>query len=82
MIKVLFFARLREQLGCDQLLVANFTGTTVKELLHHLQRQHPEWADIFAQQKVLSAVNQAMTTSETRIRANDEVAFFPQVTGG
>jgi molybdopterin synthase sulfur carrier subunit len=82
MIKVLFFSRLREQLGCDQLLVSDFAGTNVRELLHHLQRKRPEWRDIFAQQKVLSAVNQVMATSETRILANDEVAFFPQVTGG
>jgi molybdopterin converting factor small subunit len=28
------------------------------------------------------AVNQSMATGETRIRAGDEIAFVPPVTGG
>jgi len=82
MIKVLFFASVREQLGCEQLLVTDFVGTNVADLLQHLQCNRPEWRDIFAQQKVLSAVNQAMATWETKVSPNDEVAFFPRVTGG
>jgi sulfur-carrier protein len=83
-VKLLFFAALREQLGrpAEELeLPANVN--TVAALRDHLRARGGEWAHVFAQNRpVRAAVNQDMAQAEARIKAGDEVAFFPPVTGG
>jgi molybdopterin synthase sulfur carrier subunit len=82
MIKVFFFAELRERLQCAECFVTDFYGTTVKSLLEQLIVDHPEWEKIFSEKKILIAVNHAMANVNANIVAGDEVAFFPPVTGG
>ena len=82
MIKVCFFASLREQLQCAELLLDDFFGGSVEELLSHLKHQHPDWSDALSQSKLLSAINHSMASRTDIVKENDEVAFFPMVTGG
>lgn len=82
MIKVCFFADLRERLGCDELLMQDFSGENVDQLKFLIIKQHPQWEKIFSEKKLLIAVNHAMASNNTTITAGDEVAFFPPVTGG
>lgn len=82
MIKVLFFASLREQLQCEQFMVVDFQGQSVADLRTHLLTLNPHWHDIFLHQQLLSAVNQTLASAAAPIVDNDEVAFFPKVTGG
>jgi len=82
MIKVCFFASLREQLQCSELAVDDFAGSSVDELLLHLKNHHPDWSDALSQPKLLSAINHSMVARTATIKENDEVAFFPMVTGG
>lgn len=83
-VKLLFFAALREQLGRpaeDLDLPANVT--TVAALRDHLRTRGGEWERVFAPNRpVRAAINQDMVQTEARIKAGDEVAFFPPVTGG
>ena len=83
-VKLLFFAALREQLGrpAEELeLPANVN--TLAALRDHLRARGGEWAHVFAPNRaVRAAVNQDMAQAEARIKAGDEVAFFPPVTGG
>ena len=83
-VKLLFFAALREQLGApteDVELPASVT--TVGALRDHLRARGGAWANVFAPNRaVRAAVNQDMVQAEARIKAGDEVAFFPPVTGG
>ncbi len=86
MIKVLFFAQLREKLNCSQLEVP-FTKSpgdsfTVAELKTQLTQRGEAWQSVFTDKQVLSAVNQLMSDNETTLSDGDEVAFFPPVTGG
>ena len=84
MIKVLYFARLREQLGSagDQ-LQASPELADVAAVMRHLQARGGDWADVFGDgQPVLMAVNQEMADLSTRLDDGDEIAFFPPVTGG
>ncbi|MDU0355155.1 MoaD/ThiS family protein [Paraglaciecola aquimarina] len=55
---------------------------TVADLRSHLQEHHSEWAEFLQHGRALVAVNQEMASEECKIRDNDEVAFFPPVTGG
>jgi sulfur-carrier protein len=83
-VKLLFFASLRESLGRPQEeldLPANIN--TVGALREHLRARGGEWASVFASNRpVRAAVNQDMVQAAATIKAGDEVAFFPPVTGG
>ncbi|AWB68332.1 molybdopterin synthase sulfur carrier subunit [Saccharobesus litoralis] len=82
MIRVLFFAQLRETLDCPGLEVSNENCRTLGQLKALLMTKGDAWQTAFASGKVLSAVNQAMSQDETELNDGDEVAFFPPVTGG
>ena len=86
MIKVLFFAQLREKLDCSQLDVplkaVNNTPFTIADLKSQLAGRGEAWQKVFTDPQVLSALNQVMCDHDTALMSGDEVAFFPPVTGG
>lgn len=84
MIKVLFFARLREQLHSELLeLEASPELTNIAAIINLLAQRGDAWTDIFGgKQALLMAVNQEMADADTPVKDGDEVAFFPPVTGG
>ncbi len=82
MIKVVFFAALREQLNCSQLSLSSENLATVADLKEQLASKDEKWQQVFASNTLLSAVNHDMVNSEQAIKSGDEVAFFPPVTGG
>jgi len=83
-LKLRFFARLREDLGTGAEEVALPAGVaTVAGLQAHLAARGGVWATTLAQGKAIRvAVNEEIAEPATPIRAGDEVAFFPPVTGG
>jgi sulfur-carrier protein len=83
-VKLLFFAGLRESLGIALEEIEVPAGvTTVGALRAHLERRGGAWASVFAEKRLVrAAVNQDMASPASPIRAGDEVAFFPPVTGG
>ncbi|MCW8832403.1 MAG: molybdopterin converting factor subunit 1 [Colwellia sp.] len=82
MIKVVFFAALREQLDCSELSLSSEGIATIADLKAQLANKNEQWQQVFANGALLSAVNHDMVTSEQPIKSGDEVAFFPPVTGG
>lgn len=86
MIKVLLFAQIRETLNCSQLEIGTDTFDTAPITVAQLKTQLAErgdlWHLIFAEQDLLSAVNQVICDGDHPLKAGDEVAFFPPVTGG
>lgn len=81
MIKVLFFAQVRELVNTDALEVtAEFA--TVEALRQHLAAKGDRWALALEDGKLLAAVNQTLVSFDNSLNAGDEVAFFPPVTGG
>jgi len=84
MIEILYFARLREQLGtAGEALLATAELATVGDLAALLRRRGGVWSEVLAEgETILAAVNQEMARPETPIEDGDEVAFFPPVTGG
>ncbi|MCL4409369.1 MAG: molybdopterin synthase sulfur carrier subunit [Gammaproteobacteria bacterium] len=81
MIKVLFFASLKERLGVGNVEVET-SANCVDELLCHLMEQNPRWKLHLQQGTLLCAVNQELCDGEHSLAEGDEVAFFPPVTGG
>ena len=81
MIKVLFFAQVRELIETDELqLEAIFP--TAEALRQHLATQGEKWALALQRGKLLVAINQTLMPLDSSIQDGDEVAFFPPVTGG
>ena len=83
-VKILYFASVREKLGKDAEELDLPAGVvTVAGLRSHLRLRGGAWADAMAEGKLLrAAVNQDMAQAAAAIKAGDEVAFFPPVTGG
>jgi len=83
-VTLLYFASLRESLGCSRENVALPVGaSTVSMLIADLRNRDPKWSDAFGPDKRFRvAVNQHMADLSTPIKAGDEIAFFPPVTGG
>ncbi|HYC38227.1 MAG TPA: molybdopterin converting factor subunit 1 [Usitatibacter sp.] len=85
MVTVLYFASLRESLGCSREQVAlPPAGTpTVSLLVDALRSRDARFGEALAAGKPWRvAVNQQMADPATPIKPGDEVAFFPPVTGG
>jgi len=83
-VKVLYFAALREQLGTStEEVELPREVTTIAGLRSHLSRRGNAWNSALAEGKLVrAAVNQDMAQPSAAIKAGDEVAFFPPVTGG
>jgi molybdopterin synthase sulfur carrier subunit len=83
-VRVLFFAGLREQLGTSGEEIELPPGvSTVAGLRSHLINRGGTWKSALSEGKLVRiAVNQDMVQATARIKAGDEVAFFPPVTGG
>ena len=84
MIKVLYFARLKESLNYStEDMALPSSVTTILQLKAHLSSRGDTWANIFSgKQVVRAAINHALVDDSEIIKAGDEVAFFPPVTGG
>lgn len=82
MIHILFFAQLREQLQCDGLDVEISSPTTISLLREQLVKNHPHWQIFLNTDALLFAVNQTLVKATHPVVDDDEVAFFPPVTGG
>jgi molybdopterin synthase sulfur carrier subunit len=82
MITIVFFAALREQLGCAHLNLAIDTPSTLLEVKQYLINEHPHWQKTLQHESILSAVNHTIVSNDYVLTSDDEVAFFPPVTGG
>lgn len=83
MIKVVYFASLRERLGVAEESIEVSQPADVSTVLNQLVELHGEqWQKILVDTPILMAVNQEMCDEKAVVSAGDEVAFFPPVTGG
>ena len=85
MVTLLYFAGLRESLGCsrEQVALEPVRAPTVASLLESLRARDDRWNEAFSPGKQWRvAVNQQMADLATPLKPGDEVAFFPPVTGG
>jgi molybdopterin synthase sulfur carrier subunit len=81
MINIRFFAMLRERLGVDKVDFQYTDEKTVFDIKQKLIARGEPWT-LLAEQDVLIAVNQTLTSASATVNDGDEIAFFPPVTGG
>lgn len=83
MLKVLFFARVREQLDCSELeLPWQAAFVQLDAVQEHLCQQGANWREALSQDNIIRAVNQSVVDSRCIVSDGDEIAFYPPVTGG
>ena len=82
MVKVKFFASLREALGCDQISLDANRVETIADIIQDVKRQFPHWTQSTDNTQVLCALNHTIVDASCAVSAGDEVALFPPVTGG
>ena len=83
-MKIMYFAWIREHTGCAEEQMAKPDGVnTVADLVVHLQQQSKGHAKALSNMEVVRvAVNLTYCDLDTSLTDDDEVAFFPPVTGG
>ncbi len=82
-VQVKFLAELRERLGVSEVSVPldSLESSDVGGLKASLLKRDQRFARL-TEGRILCAVNQVMAIDATPITSDDEVAFFPPVTGG
>lgn len=79
---LLYFAWVRQKIGKSEEQMAP-AASDVAGLIAHLKSLGPNYADAFADlSRIRVAVNQHHAGLDAPIGPDDEVAFFPPVTGG
>lgn len=84
MIRILYFASLREALGVasEEVNLPTEVGT-VEALVSWLHLRGESWAgQLSSGKRWRVSVNHEMAGPASAVKAGDEVAFFPPVTGG
>ncbi|WNS75331.1 molybdopterin converting factor subunit 1 [Bacillus sp. DTU_2020_1000418_1_SI_GHA_SEK_038] len=77
MIKVLFFAHLRDAVG-EESVQLDVSGKTVAELKQLISEKY-ESVNL---ENVMTAINEEFASNEEVTQAGDTVAFIPPVSGG
>ena len=79
-VTVRLFARLRDIAGAAELTRDIPPGATIGDLWHELAGEYPELVPY--ERSISSAVNADYARMTQELRADDEVAFLPPVSGG
>ena len=83
-MKLIYFAWVREKVGIsEETQTPPETITNVGELVEWLKTRGDVFREVFAENKVIRvAVNFEYVSFDHPINPDDEIAFFPPVTGG
>ncbi|GBQ29489.1 molybdopterin converting factor small subunit MoeD [Gluconacetobacter sacchari DSM 12717] len=87
MVEILYFAWLRDRLGRSRETVAlpgDGGSSSVRAIMDGLRRRGAAYEAVFGEEAgpIRCAVNQEFAALDSPVRAGDELAFFPPVTGG
>ena len=83
-MKILYFSWIREKIGKNSEEIDKPKEIiNVADLVNHLKNSSKHHSDALNDMKIVRiAVNQNFSDLKTKINDEDEVAFFPPVTGG
>lgn len=82
MITIIYFGSLKllQPAGTEEL---NWSGGTTEDLLAHLRLRGPDWEEALRPGRVFKlALNQQLLHGSAQLKAGDEIAILPPVTGG
>ncbi|MEC8644949.1 MAG: molybdopterin converting factor subunit 1 [Pseudomonadota bacterium] len=83
MIKLVFFASLREALGCESLELEFEEPLRLSEMIKQVEeKKGKHWGEVLAGESVKIAINKEIVVNDELLSDGCEVAFLPPVTGG
>ena len=79
-----YFSWIKEHVGkSEELIELTDHINNVNELINYLNETDQKYSLIFEKKELIKiAVNKTYSSFDTHISNNDEIAFFPPVTGG
>jgi len=77
MVKLLFFAGIKERIGVEELYLET-SNQTIAQLKNYLQVSYPN----LQLDGVLVAINEEFALDDDMVQDNDTIAFIPPVSGG
>lgn len=83
MFSIHYFASVREELGsAGETIDTSEQISTVADLIAVLSARGGAWTLLADRNRVLVAVDQAVADRDQVLAGNEEIAFFPPMTGG
>ena len=83
MIKLVFFASLREELGCGSIEMEFEEPVRLSDIIKHLEEKKGKlWGEVLASESVKVAINKEIVVNDELLSDGCEIAFLPPVTGG
>lgn len=81
---VKYFSWIKEHIGkAEEVIDLPADITTIKELISYLENLNDDYRLAFEKKHLIKiAINKSYSSLDDKIDNNDEVAFFPPVTGG
>ena len=83
-MKILYFAWFGEKIGKRQEEIEiNSSIDNIDKLIELLCKKGKQYEEVFAEPSLVKvAVNKKIAERQTKLSPQDEVAFFPPITGG
>jgi molybdopterin converting factor subunit 1 len=81
MIKIRFFAGIKERVGKEEVILDSEGGRVV-DILNAMEKDMPGISEILLSFKAMVAVNHEMAGMQTLVKDGDELAFIPPFSGG
>ena len=83
MVRLLYFAWLREQVGVEsEELDLPHSVATGRDLIAYLSDRHPHAAEALGRTNIKIALDQTVVAMEASVANAKEIALFPPMTGG
>ena len=82
MIKLLFFASIKERLGKSEMTIDFVANQSLQALTQGLIERHGDEWQILLEPDTVFSCNQRVVDRDLIVADGDEVAYFPPVTGG
>ena len=80
---VKYFSWIKEHIGkAEEVIDLPADITTIKELISYLENLNDDYRLAFEKNLIKIAINKSYSSLDDKIDNNDEIAFFPPVTGG
>jgi molybdopterin synthase sulfur carrier subunit len=81
---VKYFSWIKEHIGkSEEVIDLPIDITTIKELIIYLENLNENYRLAFEKKNLIKiAINKSYSSLDDKIDNNDEIAFFPPVTGG
>ena len=81
---VKYFSWIKEHIGkSEEVIDLPIDITTIKELIIYLENSNENYRLAFEKKNLIKiAINKSYSSLDDKIDNNDEIAFFPPVTGG